>query len=146
MPIDYHNTARHWIEPLLALNVGGAVTLRFLAPLAGSQGELGIVPAGTNTYVDYPAPRSYVRVLAAEEIATLGGIVRTGAHEVLLSDAFGASVAAAQGHLTVKEMLEAAAGVLLEGQICRIQSVRTLDIGAGAYAWQLLCDAPLDAA
>lgn len=146
MPIDYHCTARYWIEPLLALNVGGAVALRFLAPLAGSQGELGIVPAGANTYIDYPAARSYVRELKAEEIATLGGIVRLGAREVLLSDAFAASVAAAQGVTTPNEMLETAAGALISGQICRIQSVQPLDIGEGAYAWQLLCDAPLDAA
>lgn len=146
MPLDYHSTARHWIEPLLALNVGGAVALRFLAPLAGSQGELGIVPVGASTYIDYAAARSYVRELKAEEIATLGGIVRMGAREVLLSDAFATSVSAAQGVTTAKEMFETAAGALISGQICRIQSVRPLDIGDGVYAWQLLCDAPLDSA
>ena len=72
MPVNYTNAARHWIEPLLALNVGGAVTLRFLAPLAGTDGELGIVPDGAGTYIDYPAPRSYVRELKADEITTLG--------------------------------------------------------------------------
>jgi hypothetical protein len=41
-------------------------------------------------------------------------------------------------------MFEAAASAVIEGQACRIQSVRPLDIGDGAYAWQLLCDAPLD--
>lgn len=144
MPLDYTNAARHWIEPLLALNVGGAITLRFLAPFAGTDGELGIVPPGAGTYVDYPASRSYVRKLKADEITILGGIVRQGAREVLLSDAWATSVAAAQGIATVEEMFEAAAGVLVEGQICRIQAAQSLDIGDGAYAWQLLCDAPLD--
>lgn len=144
--MDQLRIARHWIEPLLALNAGGAVSIRFLSPLGGNEAELGIVPGGANTYLDYPASRSYARPLTADEIATLGGIVRLGAHEILLSDAFAQSVAASQGIASVPEMFETAAGILMQNKICRIQSIRALDIGSGAYAWELVCDAPLDAA
>jgi hypothetical protein len=144
--IAYERAARRWIEPLLALGVGGSVTVRFLAPLAGTDGELGIVPSGASTYVDYPAAHSFVRELQTEEITVLGGQLRQGAREVLLSDAFADSVAAAQGHASVREMFEAAAGLLINGQICRIHEIRPLDLGDEVYAWQLVCDAPLDAA
>ena len=144
--IAYERAARRWIEPLLALGVGGSVTVRFLAPLPGSAGELGIVPPGGSTYIDYPAAHSFVRELKTEEISILGGQLRQGAREVLLSDAFADSVAAAQGHLSVREMFEAASGLLINEQICRIHTIRPLDLGDEVYAWQLVCDAPLDAA
>ncbi len=144
--IAYERAARRWIEPLLALGAGGAVTVRFLAPLAGSAGELGIVPPGGSTYMDYPAAHSFARELKTEEITVLGGQLRQGAREVLLSDTFADSVAAAQGHLSVREMFEAAAGLLINAQVCRIHSIQPLDLGDEAYAWQIVCDAPLDAA
>jgi hypothetical protein len=142
----YSKAARRWIEPLLLLNVGPAVALRFLAPAADSDVELGIVPAGADTYIDYPAPNSYVRELSVEELVTLAGQFRQGAREVLLSDAFAQSVASAQGLTSAKEAFEKAAGLLIGGQICRIRGIKPLEAGDEAYAWQLLCDAPLDAA
>lgn len=142
---DYSRAARRWIEPLLALCVGGEVSLRFLSPVTDSQVELGIVPPGEGTYVDYPAPGSHVRELTMEELATFAGQFRQGAREVLLSDAFAADVAAAQGLTGAKAALEAAAGVLIGGQICRIHGIKPLDYGAEVTAWQFLCDAPLEA-
>ena len=142
----YTKAARRWIEPLLLLNVGPSVALRFLAPVAGSDAELGIVPSGTDTYADYPAPSSYVRELTVEELVTLAGQFRQGAREVLLSDAFAQSVAAAQGNATPREMVEAATGLVIGAEICRIRSIRPLEAGDETYAWQLLCDAPLEAA
>lgn len=145
MPI-YSRATRRWVEPLLDLAVGGAVSIRFLTPSTNPDIELGIIPAGTGTFLDHPAAGSYVRELTAEELATLAGQFRQGAREVLLSDAFAHSVAAAQGLTTVKEMFEAAAGLVINGQICRIRSIKPLDAGDETYAWQLLCDAPLEAA
>lgn len=142
----YTKAARRWIEPLLLLNVGPSVALRFLTPVAGTDAELGIVPPGTDTYADYPAPSSYVRELAVEELITLAGQFRQGAREVLLSDAFAQSVAAAQGNATPREMFEAAAGLVIGAEICRIRSIKPLEAGDETYAWQLLCDAPLEAA
>ena len=142
----YSKAARRWVEPLLALNVGGSVALRFLSPNPSPEAELGILPSGADTFIDYVAPSSYVRELTAEELATLAGQFRQGAREVLLSDAFAQSVAAAQGQETVQQMFEAAAGLLIDGQICRIRGIKHLEIGNETYAWQLLCDAPLEAA
>jgi hypothetical protein len=144
--LDYNRAARRWVEPLLGLAVGGSVALRFLAPLADPAGELGIIPGGAGTYLDYLAANSYVRELRTEEIAALGGQLRQGAREVLLSGAFAESVAAAQGLNTAREMFEAASGVLIGGQVCRIHTLKPLDAGEEVYAWQLLCDAPLEAA
>jgi len=141
----YSKAARRWVEPLLMLGVGGVVSLRFLTPAGGTSAELGIVPQGPDSYLDYPAPSSYARELSVEELVTLAGQFRQGAREVLLSDTFAASVAAAQGHETVKQMLEAAAGLIIGGQICRIRSIKPLDAGDETYGWQLLCDAPLEA-
>jgi hypothetical protein len=141
----YSKAARRWIEPLLLLNVGPPVALRFLAPAAGSDVELGIVPSGAETYIDYPAPSSYVRELSVEELV-MAGQFRQGAREVLLSDAFAQAVASAQGFTSAKEAFEGAAGLLIGGQICRIRGIKPLEAGDEAYAWQLLCDAPLDAA
>lgn len=141
----YSKTARRWVEPLLLLGVGASVALRFLAPATDPEAELGIIPQGSETYTDYPAPSSYVRELSVEELVTLAGQFRQGAREVLLSDAFAANVAAAQGHEAPKQMFEAAAGLVIGGQICRIRSIKPLDAGDETYAWQLLCDAPLEA-
>lgn len=143
--VIYSKAARRWIEPLLLLNVGPSVTLRFLAPVAGTDAELGIVPPGADTFADYPAPSSYVRELTVEELVTLAGQLRQGAREILLSDAFAQSVAAAQGHTTPRDMFEAAAGLVIGGEICRIRNFKPLEAGDEAYAWQLLCDAPLEA-
>ncbi len=143
---NYSRGARRWIEPLLALSVGGTVTLRFLAPHTDPAGELGILPGGAGTYTDHIAPGSYVREMSAEELATLAGQFRQGAREVLLSDAFAQSVAAGQALPGAKEMFESAAGVVVSGQLCRIRSFKPLDAGDETYGWQLLCDAPLDAA
>jgi hypothetical protein len=140
----YSKAARRWIEPLLLLNVGPSVALRFLAPAAGTDAELGIVPDGADTYIDYPAPSSYVRELSVEELVTLAGQFRQGAREILLSDAFTQAVASAQGLNSSKEAFEAAAGLLIGAQICRIRSIKPLEAGDEAYAWQLVCDAPLD--
>jgi hypothetical protein len=142
----YTKAARRWIEPLLLLNVGPSLALRFLAPVAGTDAELGIVPPGSNTYADYPAPSSYVRELSVEELVTLAGQFRQGAREVLLSDAFAQAVAAAQSHPTALEMFEAAAGLVIGAEICRIRTIKPLEAGEETYAWQLLCDAPLEAA
>lgn len=142
----YTQAGRRWIEPLLALSVGGSVALRFLVPTGSAASELGIVPSGAASPADYPASHSFVRELRADEIATLGGRLRMGAREVLLSAAFVDSVAAAQGLFTAREVFDSAAGVLIGGQVCRIQQARPLDVGSGEYAWQLLCDAPLDEA
>ena len=103
------------------------------------------VLSGAGEPVDYPAASSFVRELRADEIATLGGRLRMGAREVLLSAAFVDSVAAAQGLFTAKEVFDGAAGLLIGNQVCRIQEASPLDLGSGEYAWQLLCDAPLDA-
>lgn len=143
---DFTRAAARCVEPLLALRAGGGVALRFLSPSGGPASDLGIVAAGPDSFFDYPAPASFVRELTAEEIATSAGQLRQGAREVLLSDAFADSVAAAQGHPSVREMFEAAAGLLINGQICRIHEIRPLDLGDEVYAWQLVCDAPLDAA
>lgn len=141
---SFTQAGRRWIEPLLALGVGGSVALRFLVPTGSAESELGLVPS-TEDPVDYPAASSFVRELRADEIATLGGRLRMGAREVLLSAAFVDSVAAAQGLFTAKEVFDAAAGMRIGNQVCRIQQARPLDLGSGEYAWQLLCDAPLDA-
>jgi len=141
----YSKAARRWVEPLLALGVGGTVTLRFLTPVAGTEAELGIVPPGEETFVDHVAPSSYVRELTVEELATLAGQFRQGAREVLLSDNFARPVAAAQGLHSEAAALEAAAGLVIGGQLCRIRSIRPLRAGDEIYAWQLLCDAPLEA-
>ena len=122
------------------------MTLRFLPDTAGDDADLGIVPAGADSYSDYPAASSFVRELSVEELVTLAGQFRQGARKVLLSHAFASDVAAAQGHEAVPEMFEAAAGLLIGGQICRIRSIKPLDAGEETYAWQLLCDAPLEAA
>ena len=143
---NYSKAARRWIEPLLGLSVGGDVSLRFLAPVTDPAGDLGILPSGSGTYTDFPAPGSYARELTGEEIATLAGQFRQGAREVLLSDGFAQSVAAAQSLTTPLEMFEAATGLLIGGQICRIRSIKPLDAGDGTYAWELLCDAPMEAA
>ena len=142
----YSKAARRWVEPLLLLGVGPAVVLRFLAPVVGADAELGIVPTDAGSYADYPAPSSYVRELSVEELVTLAGQFRQGAREVLLSDTFAHSVSAAQVHETPLEMFQAAAGLVISGQICRIRSIKALDAGDETYAWQLLCDAPLEAA
>ncbi len=142
---SYTQAGRRWIEPLLALGVGGNVAVRFLVPTGATSSALGIVPAAAGSPVDYAAASSYVRELRADEIATLGGQLRLGAREVLLSEAFVDSIAAAQGLFTAKEVFDSAAGLFISGQICRIHDVRPLDLGSGEYAWQLLCDAPLDA-
>jgi hypothetical protein len=141
---SYAQAGRRWIEPLLALGVGGSVAIRFLSPTGNPASELGIVPAAPDSCVDYPAANSFVRELRAEEIATLGGQLRLGAKEVLLSAAFLDSVAAAQGVFTAKEAFDAAAGLLINSQICRVHSTKPLDLGNGEYAWQVLCDAPLE--
>ena len=142
---NYSRAARRWVEPLLGLAVGGSVAIRFLAPVTDPAGELGIIPSGPGTYTDHTAPGSFVRELMAEELATLAGQFRQGAREVLLSDDFAQSVAAAQSVTGAKEMFEVAAGLLIDGQICRIWSIKPLDAGNETYAWQLLCDAPLQA-
>lgn len=143
---NYTQAARRWIEPLLALGVGGSVAVRFLAPTGATSSELGIVPSAPESPVDYAAANSFVRELRSEEIATLGGQLRLGAREVLLSAAFVDSVAAAQGLFTAKDVFDAAAGLLIGNQICRIHTVQPMDLGDGEYAWQLLCDAPLEVA
>lgn len=137
--------ARRWIEPLLGLRAGGSVTVRFLAPTTDSASELGILPDAPDSVVDYPAPRSYVRQLTQEELQTLAGQFRQGAREVLLSDEFARSIAAAQGLDTSESVFESAAGLVIGGQICRIRSIWPLDNSDETYAWQLLCDAPLEA-
>lgn len=142
----YSKAARRWVEPLLALSVGGAVVLRFLSASADEAVELGIVPPGEGTFRDYPAASSYVRELTAEEIQTLAGQFRQGAREVLLADSFARNVAAAEGHETIEQMFAAAAGLVISGEICRIRSFRPLEAGDEIYAWHLLCDAPLEAA
>lgn len=142
---SYTQAGRRWIEPLLALGVGGSVALRFLIPTGSAESELGIIPPGAAGPVDYAAASSFVRELRADEIATLGGRLRLGAREVLLSSGFVESVAAAQGLLAAKEVFDAAAGLVMGGQVCRIHEVRPLDLGDGEFAWQLLCDAPLEA-
>ena len=141
----YAQSGRRWIEPLLALGVGGTVALRFLIPTGSTASELGLVSSGADSPVDYAAASSFVRELRADEIATLGGRLRMGGREVLLSAAFVDSVAAAQGIVTAKEVFDAAAGLLINDQVCRIQEARPMDLGSGEYAWQSLCDAPLDA-
>ncbi len=143
---NYSKAARRWVEPLLGLSVGGDVVVRFLAPVTDPASDLGIVAAGAGTYLDFPAPGSYVRELTAEEIATLAGQFRQGAREVLLGDAFAQSVAAARGLGAARDVFDTAAGLVIDGQICRIRSSKPLDAGDGTYAWQLWCDAPLDAA
>jgi hypothetical protein len=143
--LAYSAAARRWIEPLLALRAGGAVTLRFLAPLSDPAGELGILPDAPDSPVDYPAPRSFARELTADELQTLAGQFRQGAREILLSETFAAAVAAAQALDTSKQVFESAAGILIGGEICRIRSIRPLQAGDEIYAWQLLCDAPLEA-
>jgi hypothetical protein len=142
----YAKAVKRWVEPLLALRAGGSVTLRFLAPSTDPAAELGIVPEAPESYTDFPASSSYVRELSGEEILTLGAQFRQGAREVLLSDAFAQSVAAAQGLASAKEMFEAATGVVVAGEICRIRRIQPLEAGDETYAWQLLCDAPLEAA
>jgi hypothetical protein len=141
---EYTQAARRWVAPLLALRVGGDVALRFLAPLAGTDGELGLAPDAPESFTDYAAPESHVRELNAEELSTLAGQFRQGAREVLLSNAFAESITAAQGLDGVPQMFESAAGVLVGGQSCRIRSFAPLDVGDGPFAWRLLCDAPLD--
>lgn len=142
---DYSQAARRWAEPLLDLRAGGSVMLRFLGPNADLAADLGIVPLAADGYFDYPAPSSYVRELAAEELATTAGQLRQGARQVILSDAFALSVSAAQGHADTREMFEAAAGLVMSGQICRIVSFKTMTCGDEVFAWELLCDAPLEA-
>lgn len=142
----YSKAARRWVEPLLMLGVGGRVALRFLAGAAGSEAELGILAPAETGFRDYPAPASFVRELTAEEVQTLAGMFRHGAREVLLGATFAEETAAAEGRATAQEMFEAAAGVVIAGQICRIRSIKPLAAGDDVYAWQLLCDAPLEAA
>lgn len=144
--LPYSKAARRWVEPLLALGVGGRVALRFLAAGTGPEAELGILPPDDTGFRDYPAPASYVRELTAEEIQTLAGMFRHGAREVILGAGFADETAAAEGRATALEMFEAAAGILIAGQICRIRSIKPLAAGDEIYAWQLLCDAPLEAA
>jgi hypothetical protein len=144
--LHYSKAARRWVEPLLALGVGGRVALRFLAAGADSQADLGILSADDTGFRDYLAPASYVRELTAEEIQTLAGMFRHGAREVLLGAGFAEETAAAEGRATAQEMFEAAAGVVIAGQICRIRSIKPLAAGDEIYAWQLFCDAPLEAA
>ncbi len=140
----YVKTARRWIEPLLGPRVGGHVILRFLAPSADQSTELGIVGPGDAAFTDYVAPNAWTRELAGEELETLGGQFRQGTREVMLTDRFLSSVAAAQGHERVEDALAAAAGVVIRNQLCRIRRFRPLDAGNETYAWQLLCDAPLE--
>jgi hypothetical protein len=144
--LTYAPSARRWVEPLLNLRAGGVVSIRFLTPVTDPAADLGIVPAPPDSFVDYPAPNSHVRELEADELATSAGQLRQGAREVLLSDAFALSVAASQGLASVQEMLEAAAGLLINSQICKIAAIRPMQCGAEVYAWQLLCHAPLPAA
>jgi hypothetical protein len=140
----YSRAALRWVEPLLALGVGGAVAVRFLGPAQDATAELGIVAPGADSYADYPMSNSYVRELTAEELATTAGQFRQGAREVLLSSNFAEAVAAAQGLSGARAMFEAAAGMVIGGQVCRIRSIKPLDSGDETYAWQLLCDAPLE--
>lgn len=119
--------------------------MRFLAPNADPAGELGILPTAPDSFVDYSAPRSYVRELTGDELQTFAGQFRRGAREVLLNDEFVQSVSASQGLGTSKEVFETAAGLVIGGQVCRIKSVKPLETGDETYAWQLLCDAPLEA-
>jgi hypothetical protein len=141
----YSRAALRWVEPLLALGVGGAVAVRFVSPVEDTAAELGIVAPGPDSYADYPTSNSYVRELTAEELATTAGQFRQGAREVLLSSNFAEAVAAAQGLSDARAMFEAAAGMVIAGQVCRIRSIKPLDAGDETYAWQLLCDAPLEA-
>jgi hypothetical protein len=143
--IGYSPAARRWVEPLLSLRAGGSVTLRFLAPVTDPAGELGILSSAPDSPMDYPAPRSYARELSTQELQTLAGQFRQGSREILLSDEFATSVAAAQGLDTSKQVFESASGILIGGEICRIRSIRPLNAGDETYAWQLLCDAPLEA-
>lgn len=140
----YARTARRWIEPLLGSGAGGHVTLRFLVPSANPGTELGIVGPGDAAFTDYVAQGAWTRELTGEELETLGGQFRQGAREVVLADRFLSSVAAAQGHERVEDALAAAAGVVIRNQLCRIRRFRPLDTGNETYAWQLLCDAPLE--
>jgi hypothetical protein len=142
---DFTRAAARCVEPLLALRAGGGVALRFLSPSGGPASDLGIVAAGPDSFFDYPAPASFVRELTAEEIATSAGQLRQGAREVLLSDIYVRSIAAAQGLDGALPALEAAAGALISGELCRIRSIKPAQIDGATYAWQLLCDAPLDA-
>ena len=141
----YSKAARRWIEPLLVLGVGEAVALRFLPANSDPSSDLGLVSPGADSFADYPAPSWYVRELTAEELAVLAGQLRQGAREVLLSNAFARSVAAAQGFESARQMFEAAAGLLIRGQICRISAIKPMDAGGETYGWQLLCDAALEA-
>lgn len=142
----YSKTARRWIEPLLALGVGEVVAVRFLPAASDPSGDLGLVSPAVDSFIDYPPPSWYVRELTAEELTVLAGQLRQGAREVLLSDAFARSVAAAQGLETARQMFEAATGLLIRGQICRISAIKPMDAGGETYGWQLLCDAALEAA
>lgn len=141
----YSKAAKRWIEPLLALSVGEAVAVRFLPANSDPSADLGLVSTGADSFIDYPAPSWYVRELNAEELAVLAGQLRQGAREVLLSDAFARTVAAAQGLETARQMFEAAAGLLICGQICRISAIKPMDAGGETYGWQLFCDAALEA-
>jgi hypothetical protein len=138
-------TAQRWIEPLLALGVGESVAVRFFSAEAAVNTDLGIVAPGADTFTDYPAPSWYVRELSAQELELLAGQYRVGTREVLLSEAFASGVAAAQGAGNSRQMFEAAAGLLIGGHICRIAGIKPLDSGGATYAWQLLCDAPVEA-
>ena len=142
----YSRATLRWIEPLLALGVGGSVALRFVGPPVEEAAELGIVAPSTDGFVDYPTSNSHVRELTDQELVTSAGQFRQGAREVLLSHSFAQSVAAAQGVPSVKEMFEGATGLLIAGQICRVRSLKPLSTGGETYAWQLICDAPLEAA
>ncbi len=141
----YSKAARRWLQPLLALGVGEAVSLRFLPVSSNPSSDLGLVAPGGDSFIDYPAPSWYVRELTSEELAVLAGQLRQGAREVLLSDSFARSVAAAQGKESARLMFEAAAGLLIRGQICRISAIKPLDAGGETYGWQLFCDAALEA-
>jgi hypothetical protein len=142
----YSKAAPRWVEPLLALCAGGQVTLRFLGPSSDPVSELGILGPGEGTFADYVAPRSYVRELTGEELETPGAQFRQGAREVLLPDSFLRAVAAAQGQERVEGALEAAAGLIIRGQLCRIKRFQPLETGDQTYAWQIFCDAPLEVA
>jgi hypothetical protein len=143
--LNYAQSARRWVEPLLMLRVGGEVAIRFLTPTTDPAAELGIVPSPPDSFVDYVAPSSYARELAVEELATTSGMLRQGAREMLLSEAFAQSVAASQGLQNSQEVFEGAAGLVFGGTICRIAGFKPMQCGAEIYAWQLLCDAPLPA-
>ncbi len=143
--LTFAQSARRWIEPLLNLRAGGEVRVRFLTPATDPAAELGLLPAPPDAFVDYLAPNWHVRELATEELMTTAGQLRQGAREVLLSEAFAQSVAAAQGLISSNQVFDAAAGLVISEEICRIAAAKPMQSGGEIYAWQILCDAPLPA-